>query len=143
MNRNIMIAKELVKLASNMIGHRESSLVKIFAYGKGKIWIYHEEIYKSNIRLHGQYVWAYDTPYKDVYTKVDCIVVKARGCDMKLYDSYKKFEDIGMELMNNLTHKRHIFIPFQAAYIGDYSPERMDKLVALITEVMGECKELK
>ena len=138
MESGIRMARELVKLAKILIGHRNSSLEKTFSFGKSKIWIHHEEIYKSNIMLRGQYVWTYDTPHKDLYTKVDCIVVKARGCVMKLYENHAKFEDIGMEFINDLTYRRHIYIPFNAVFIGDYSQERMDSLKALITDIFGE-----
>ena len=142
MDKNVKIAKELVKIAKELVALKKP-LNKVYSFPESQAYIYHQTVYKSDFKMHGRYTWTYNEPSNmDIFSEDDCIVVRSKSGNIEahrtLIDNGDKFKSIGMQSAFEMERNYNTSISFDAMYIGMYTPEKMNKLVALMTELLGE-----
>lgn len=145
MNNSIKIARELVKIAKNLVA-ADNGVHDAYEFKACGVIVFRRDVYKSDFPMgrgsDKRYVWSTSKKNEEYFTPEECVVVSIKNMHQderaKLIANKQRFEEIGMDDNMKLSQQRKVNLSFNALFVGDYTEKRLNDTLALITELFGE-----
>lgn len=143
MDMNVRIARELVKVAKELVAGNAKPMEKLYTFVNSDVTVYKGIVYKTINRVRGKHYWTRsEQKNMDNVSEDECIIVMSPSSNMdshrKLIDSNDRFAAIQMPPKFYLQTKWKTDVLFDAMFVGMYTEEKLKKTVDLLKEILGE-----